>query len=236
MINKIVEDVAAAMAGINDGAVVLVGGFGAVGQPTALIDGLLAQGATDLTIVANNAGWGRTVGLPKLFAAGRVRKMVCSYPRDSEIFDELYRAGRIELEIVPQGTLAERIRAGGAGVPAFYTATGAGTLLAAGKESRSFDGRDYVMERAIKADVALVEAWQADRWGNLNYRMSGRNFNPVMAMNAVVTIAQTQHIVDLGTLPPESVATPGIFVSRVVCVPYGDPPSTIMPKPAEALS
>jgi len=225
MINKLVQTMAEAMDGIRDGSTVLIGGFGAVGQPNQLIDGLIEQGATDLTVVANNAGTGH-VGLARLMELGRVRKIICSFPRSagSVVFEQLYREGRIELEIVPQGTMAERMRAAGAGVPAFFTATSVGTSLARGKEQREFNGRTYVMEEAIFADVALVEAWEADRWGNLTYRSSGRNFNPVMAMAAKLTIVQTQHVVELGALDPERVVTPGIFVNRVLHVPYGDPP------------
>jgi 3-oxoadipate CoA-transferase alpha subunit len=224
MIDKIVRSMADAMAGIADGATVLVGGFGAVGQPSHLIDGLIEQGARDLTIVANNAGVGR-VGLARLMELGRVRRVICSFPRSSDpvVFETLYRAGKIELEIVPQGTLAERMRAAGAGIPAFFTATAVGTKLAAGKEAREFDGTAYVMEHALPGDVALVEAWEADRWGNLTYNRSGRNFNPVMAMAARLTIVQTQHVVELGAIDPERVATPGIFVDRVIHVPYGQP-------------
>jgi 3-oxoadipate CoA-transferase alpha subunit len=224
MINKIVPDVAAALAGIPDGATVLIGGFGSVGQPDALIEALIEQGATNLTCVANNAGTGHT-GLARLMELGRVRKIICSFPRSqgSVVFEDLYRNGKIELEIVPQGTMAERMRAAGAGIPAFFTATSHGTLLARGKEEREFDGRHYVMEHALHADVALVEAWQADRWGNLTYNQSGRNFNPVMAMAAKLTIAQVQHVVELGELDPEKVATPGIFVQRVVRVDRGTP-------------
>jgi len=201
----------------------MVGGFGAVGQPDFLVNGLAEQGARDLTIIANNAGWSRTTGIPRLMDLGRVRKIVCSFPKNSPAFDELFRAGKIELEIVPQGTLAERIRAAGAGIPAFYTRTGVGTLMAEGKEVRVFDGKEYLLEQALHADVALIEAWQADRWGNLTYRQSGRNFNPVMAMAAKLTIVQTQHVVELGELDPEAIVTPGIFVDRVLHVPYGDP-------------
>lgn len=224
MIDKRVATIAEAMAGIPDGATVLVGGFGAVGQPNALIDGLIEQGAGGLTIVANNAGVGH-VGLARLMELGRVRKIVCSFPRssDSSVFEGLYRAGKIELEIVPQGTMAERMRAAGAGVPAFFTATAVGTKLAQGKETREIDGRTYVLERALPGDVALVEAWEADRWGNLTFRQSGRNFNPVMAMAGKTTVVQTQHLVELGELDPERVVTPGIFVDRVLHVPYGDP-------------
>jgi len=215
---------AEAMAGIHDGAAVLLGGFGSIGQPNALIDGLIEHGANNLTIVSNNAGVGR-IGLARLLELGRVRKIICSYPRsvDPVVFEELYRAGKIELEIVPQGTLAERLRAAGAGIPAFFTATAVGTKLAAGKEQREIGGRRYLLEEALAGDVALVEAWEADRWGNLTYRSSARNFNPVMAMAATLTIAQAQHIVDLGALDPEKIATPGIYVNRVLHVPYGEP-------------
>lgn len=224
MINKIVRDMAEAMAGIKDGSTVLVGGFGAVGQPNALIDGLIEQGAKDLTVAANNAGVGH-VGLARLMELGRVRKIICSFPRSSDpvVFETLYRAGKIELEIVPQGTLAERMRAAGAGVPAFFTATGVGTRMAVGKEHRDIDGRTYILEKSLPGDVALVEAWQADRWGNLTFRESGRNFNPVMAMAAALTIVQTQHVCELGEIDPDHVVTPGIFVDRVLHVPYGDP-------------
>ncbi len=224
MINKIVQTMADAMADIRDGAVILLGGFGNIGQPHALLDGLIEQGAKDLTVVSNNAGVGRT-GLARLLDLGRVRKIICSYPRtaDPVVFEELYRAGKIELEIVPQGTMAERIRAAGAGIPAFYTATAVGTKLAAGKEEREIKGRKYLLEEALSGDVALVEAWEADRWGNLTYRSSGQNFNPIMASAAKLTIVQTQQIVELGALDPEKVMTPGIYVDRVVHVPYGDP-------------
>ena len=227
MINKIVQTMAQAMAGIGDGAVVLLGGFGSIGQPNALIDGLIEHGAKDLTVVSNNAGVGR-IGLARLLELGRVRKIICSYPRsvDPTVFEELYRAGKIEVEIVPQGTLAERMRAAGAGIPAFFTATAVGTKLAAGKEQREIAGRQYLLEPALAGDVALIEAWEADRWGNLTYRSSARNFNPVMAMAATLTIAQAQHIVDLGALDPEKIATPGIHVNRVLHVPYGEPTVT----------
>lgn len=225
MINKIVQTMAEAMEGIRDGSTVLIGGFGSVGQPNELLEGLIEQGATDLVCVANNAGTGH-VGLARLMELGRVRKIICSFPRStgSVVFEELYKAGKLELEIVPQGTLAERMHAAGAGIPAFFTATSVGTPLAKGKEEREFNGRRYVMEEAIFADVALVEAWEADRWGNLTYRSSGRNFNPVMAMAAKLTIVQTQHVRNLGEIDPERVVTPGIFVNRVLHVPYGDPP------------
>ena len=223
MINKIVQSMAEAMAGIRDGSLVLIGGFGSIGQPNALIEGLIEQGAKDLTVVANNAGVGHT-GLARLMEVGRVRKIICSYPRTSDpvVFEGLYRAGRIELEVMPQGTMAERMRAAGAGIAAFYTPTSVGTLLAEGKEQREFSGRRYVLEEALAGDVALIEAWEADRWGNLTYRSSARNFNPVMAMAAKLTVVQAQHIVDLGALDPEKVATPGIFVQRVLHVPYGE--------------
>jgi 3-oxoadipate CoA-transferase alpha subunit len=199
---------------------VLVGGFGPAGQPVALIDALLAQGAKDLTIVSNNAGNGQT-GLAALLKAGRVRKIVCSFPRqpDSQVFDELYRSGRIELELVPQGTLAERIRAAGAGIGGFFTPTGAGTLLAEGRETREIDGRLQVLESPIHADYALIQAEAGDRWGNLVYRKTARNFGPVMATAARITVAAVRRIVALGGLDPEAVVTPGIFVHRVVAVP-----------------
>ncbi|WP_029039968.1 3-oxoacid CoA-transferase subunit A [Cucumibacter marinus] len=224
MINKQVASMQEAMAGIADGSSVLVGGFGAVGQPNILIEALAEHGARDLTIIANNAGFDPDIGLPVLMKRGLVRKIVCSFPRGSSVFDELYQAGRIELEVVPQGTLAERIRAAGAGIPAFFTPTSAGTQLARGKETREIDGRTYVLEHALPGDVALVEAWNADRWGNLTYRGSGRNFNAVMAMAAKCTIVQAQHIVELGAIEPDDVMTPSIFVDRVIHRPCGDPP------------
>lgn len=217
MIDKRVRSMADALAGIADGATVLIGGFGSVGQPDALIEGLIEQGARDLVCVANNAGTGH-VGLARLMQLGRVRRMICSFPRSvgSTVFEDLYRAGKIELELVPQGTLAERIRAAGAGIPAFFTATAANTLLARGKETREIGGRTYVLEEALHAEVALIEAWQGDRWGNLTYRSSGRNFNPIMATAAALTVAQVHHIVDLGQIDPEAVVTPGIYVDRVI--------------------
>jgi 3-oxoadipate CoA-transferase, alpha subunit len=224
VIDKVVASLAEAVAGVGDEATVLVGGFGAVGQPDALVEALAESGARDLTVVANNAGAGR-VGLAKLMELGRVRKIICSFPRSagSVVFEELYRAGKLELEIVPQGTLAERMRAAGAGIPAFWTPTAAGTLLAAGKEVRDFNGRPHVLEHALPGDVALIEAWEADRWGNLTFRGSGRNFNPVMAMAARRTIVQVQHLRALGEIAPDAVVTPGIFVSRVVRVDRGAP-------------
>jgi 3-oxoadipate CoA-transferase alpha subunit len=219
MIDKTVPDAAAAVAGIPDSSTVLIGGFGRAGQPVELIDALIEQGAGDLTIVGNNAGNGDT-GLAALLAKGRVRKIVCSFPRqhDSWVFDALYREGRIELELVPQGNLAERIRAAGAGIGAFFSPTGVGTQLAAGKEAREIDGRQYVLEYPIKADYALVSALQGDRWGNLVYRETARNFGPIMASAATTTIVQVDEIVELGALDPEAVVTPGIFVNRVVAV------------------
>src|SRR6204780_832114 len=224
MINKIIQTMAEVRAGIPDGAVVLVGGFGSIGQPNALIEGLIEQGAKDLTVVANNSGVGY-VGLAALLNTGRVRKIACSFPRtaDPVVFERLWREGKIELECVPQGTMAQRMRAAGAGIPAFYTATAVGTKLAAGKEEREIRGRKYLFEEALSGDVALIEAGEAGRWGNLTYRSSARNFNPVMATAAALTIAQAQHIVELGALDPEKIATPGIFVNRVVHVPYGEP-------------
>ena len=224
MIDKRVQSMADALAGVVDGSTVLIGGFGSVGQPNALLDGLIEQGARDLVCVANNAGAGH-VGLARLMELGRVRKMVCSFPRSagSVVFEELFRAGRIELEVVPQGTMAERMRAAGAGIPAFFTATAAGTLLAREKETREIGGRTYVLEEALPGDLALVEAWEADRWGNLTFNSSARNFNPVMAMAGRMTVVQAQHVVELGALDPERVVTPGIFVDRVLHVPYGEP-------------
>lgn len=222
MIDKFVTSIAEALDGLADGATVLVGGFGAVGQPDLLVEGLIEQGAKDLTIVANNAGYGR-VGLARLLSIGRVRKLVCSFPRiaGSVIFEELYRAGRLELELVPQGTLAERLRAGGAGIPAFFTPTGAGTALVEGKETRRIGAREVVLEPALRGDIALIEAWKGDRWGNLVYRGSSRNFNAVMATAADVTVAQVHHAVELGAIDPETVVTPGIYVDRLIHAPSG---------------
>ena len=222
MISKIVPNLEAAMAGIQDGAVVLIGGFGGAGQPNALIQGLIAQGARELTIVCNNAGAGDT-GIAALLAAGQVRKVVCSFPRqaDSYVFDGLYRAGTLELELVPQGTLAERIRAGGAGIGGFFTRTAVGTQLAEGKEVRHIEGDDYILEAPIKADVAIIKAHRADRWGNLVYNKTARNFGPVMATAAKLTIAQVMEIVELGELDPEAIVTPGVYVKRVVKIADG---------------
>ncbi|MFI7143028.1 3-oxoacid CoA-transferase subunit A [Streptomyces massasporeus] len=208
-----------AVAGIEDGSTVLVGGFGMAGMPVELIDALIRQGARDLSVVSNNAGNGDT-GLAALLARGRVRRIVCSFPRqsDSWVFDRLYREGRIELEVVPQGTLAERLRAAGAGIGAFYSPTGAGTLLAEGKETREITGRPHVLEYPIKGDVALIGAHRADRMGNLVYHKTARNFGPVMATAATTVVAQVREIVEVGELDPEAVVTPGIYVDRVVQV------------------
>ena len=217
MIDKIAPSIADAMSGIQDGATVLIGGFGTAGIPLELIDGLIDQGARDLTVVNNNAGNGET-GLAALLKAGRVRKIICSFPRqvDSQVFDGLYRSGKLELELVPQGNLAERIRAAGAGIGAFFCPTGYGTELAQGRETREINGKQYVLEYPIHGDVALVKAETGDRWGNLNYRMAARNFGPVMAMASKKTIATVHEIVELGALDPESIVTPGIFVKHVV--------------------
>lgn len=217
MIDKRCASLSAAVAGICDGAVVLIGGFGASGIPVELIDALIEQGAKDLTIVTNNAGSGHT-DIAKLLETGNVRKIVCSFPRSagSVVFEQLYAAGKLELELVPQGTLSERMRAAGAGIGGFYTPTSVGTKLAEGKETRTIDGRDYVFEKPLKGDVALIKAETADRWGNLTYRMTARNFAPTMAMAADLTIVQASRIVELGGIAPEAVITPGIFVNRVV--------------------
>lgn len=217
MINKIADSVAAALEGIQDGATVLIGGFGTAGIPGELIDGLIEQGARDLTVVNNNAGNGDS-GLAALLKAGRVRKILCSFPRqaDSYVFDELYRSGKLELELVPQGNLAERLRAAGAGVGAFFCPTSFGTELAKGKETREINGRQYVLEYPIHGDVALIKAEAGDRWGNLVYRKAARNFGPVMATAAKRTIASVHEVVELGRLDPESIVTPGIFVSQIV--------------------
>jgi 3-oxoadipate CoA-transferase, alpha subunit len=217
MINKIAPSIAQALAGTQDGATVMIGGFGTAGIPNELIDGLIAQGAKDLTIVNNNAGNGDE-GLAALLKAGRVRKIICSYPRqaDSYVFDALYRSGKVELELVPQGNLAERIRAAGAGIGAFFTPTGYGTALAKGKEAREINGKHYVLEMPIHADVALIKAERGDRWGNLTYRKAARNFGPVMAMAAKKTVATVHEIVELGALDPEHIITPGLFVHQIV--------------------
>ena len=215
----ICDSTAEMVADVQDGSTVLIGGFGMAGMPVQLIDALIEQGATDLTVVSNNAGNGDT-GLAALLATGRVRKMICSFPRqsDSWVFDALYRSGRIDLEVVPQGTLAERLRAAGAGIPAFFCPTGAGTLLTEGKETREFDGRPHVLEPALRGDVALIGAHVADRMGNLVYRKTARNFGPVMATAARTTLVQVRRVVETGELDPEAVVTPSIFVDRVVAV------------------
>jgi 3-oxoadipate CoA-transferase alpha subunit len=220
MIDKLVPSLADAVRDVPDGATVMIGGFGTAGMPSELIDSLIDQGARDLTIVSNNAGNGE-VGLAALLKAKRVRKIICSFPRqvDSHHFDALYRAGEIELELAPQGNLAERIRAAGAGIGAFYTPTGYATDLAKGKETRLIDGRGYVLEYPIHADFALIKAERADRWGNLVYRKTARNFGPIMASAAKCAVVQVRDIVALGALDPEAIVTPGIFVKRVVLVP-----------------
>jgi 3-oxoadipate CoA-transferase alpha subunit len=219
-VTAFVDSCDAAVADVRDGATVLVGGFGAPGLAVELLEALVRQGASDLTVVSNNAGSG-TTGLAALIGAGRVRKLICSFPRqaDSFVFIDLYRAGRIELEVVPQGTLAERLRAGGAGIGGFYTRTGVRTLLAEGKEVRVIDGREYVFESPLTGDVALIRAHRADRRGNLVYRKTARNFGPVMATAARLTIAEVDSVVELGAIDPEVVVTPGIFVDRVAVRP-----------------
>ncbi len=217
MINKIARSVAEALAGVQDGSTVLIGGFGTAGIPNELIDGLMTQGAKDLTVVNNNAGNGDT-GLAALLKAGRVRKIICSFPRqaDSHVFDALYRSGKLELELVPQGNLAERIRAAGAGIGAFFSPTGYGTEMAKGKETREINGKGYVLEMPIHGDVALVKAERGDRWGNLMYRKAARNFGPVMATAAKLTVATVHEIAELGDMDPEHIVTPGIYVHQIV--------------------
>lgn len=217
MIYKIAHSVADALAHTPDSATVLIGGFGTAGIPNELIDGLIEQGAKDLTVVNNNAGNGDT-GLAALLKAGRVRKIICSFPRqaDSYVFDELYRNGKLQLELVPQGNLAERIRAAGPGVGAFFCPTGFGTPLAGNRETREIDGKQYVLEYPIYGDIALIKAERGDRWGNLTYRKAARNFGPVMAMAAKKTVATVHEIAELGTMDPETIVTPGIFVSKIV--------------------
>jgi len=219
MVDKTVASPDAAVAGIPDGSTVMIGGFGRAGQPSRLIDALIAQGARDLTVINNNAGNGET-GLAALLKARRVRKIICSFPRqaDSWVFDALYREGAIELEVTPQGNLAERIRAAGAGIGAFFTPTGYGTLLAEGKETRVIAGRHQVLEHALPADFALIRAHRGDRLGNLVYRKAARNFGPIMATAAACTIAEVDEIVEVGALDPEAIVTPSIFVHRVVLV------------------
>ena len=217
MIQKEVKNLTEAVRDIPDGAVIMSSGFGGAGLPTELLEALYDQGAKNLTFISNNAGSGNN-GIAKLVIGNRIKKIICSFPRQKEewAFDDLYRAGKIELELVPQGTLAERIRAGGAGIGGFYTPTGFGTDLAEGKEARMIDGINYIFEKAIKADYALIKADKGDRWGNLTYHGTGRNFGPIMATAARCTIAQVNQVVELGTLDPEVIVTPGIFVKRIV--------------------
>ncbi len=218
MIDKFVHSMTEAMAGIADGSTVLLGGFGDVGIPTALLDGLIAQGARDLTIVAV-AGGRDGSAIERLLSLGRVRRLICSFVRPASLSGRLLQSGDLEVEIIPQGTMAERMRAAGAGITGFYTPTGADTLLAEGRETREIGGRLCLLEYPLPGDVALIEAWSADRWGNLTYRDSARNFNPVMAMAATLTIAMTRNVAALGALGPEMIVTPGIFVDRVLHVP-----------------
>ncbi|WP_432715739.1 3-oxoacid CoA-transferase subunit A [Xanthobacter autotrophicus] len=220
--DKTRPDTQSCVADIPDGATLLVGGFGGAGMPHELIEAVIARAPKDLTIISNNAGNG-TTGLAALLAAGLVKKVVCSFPRqaDSQVFDQLYREGKLELELVPQGNLVERIRAGGAGIGAFFTPTGYGTPIANGKETRQIDGRNYVLEYPLKADFALIKAHRGDRWGNLTYRKTARNFGPVMATAATITVAQVEDIVPLGALDPEDIVTPGVFVDRLVAIGTG---------------
>ena len=220
MINKIVSSIEQAVAGIHDGATVLIGGFGGAGHPTELIHALIDQGARELTVVNNNAG-NHDTGLAALIKAGRVRKMICSFPKASHsyVFNEMYAAGKIDLECVPQGTIAERLHAGAAGLGGFFTPTGYGTDLAKGKETREIEGKHYIFEKPIRGDFALILAEQGDRWGNLVYRKAARNFSPVMCQAAATTIVQVKKIVELGELDPEHIITPGIFVNRVIEIP-----------------
>jgi len=222
MINKVTDSLAQAFSGIQDGSVVMIGGFGGSGIPHELIEGLVAQNAKDLVIITNNAGSGET-GIAALLESRRVRKIICSYPRmaNSHIFETLYRSKEIELELTPQGNLAERIRAQGAGIGGFFTETAFGTLLAQGKETRLINGKNYVFESPLEADFALIKGYKGDRWGNLVYRKASRNFGPIMAMAAKTTIAQVQEVVELGVLDPEQIITPGIFVQHVIHV--GEP-------------
>ncbi|WP_445117037.1 3-oxoacid CoA-transferase subunit A [Acinetobacter sp. WZC-1] len=225
MVNKISASLMEALSGIGDGSRIMVGGFGLAGQPAELMDGLIEQGVRDLVIISNNAGNGDH-GLARLLKSGAVRKIICSFPRqsDSWVFDELYRSGKIELELVPQGNLACRIQAAGLGLGPIHTPTGYGTLLAEGKPTLHYQGKDYVLEEPIHADFALIRAHQGDRWGNLNYRKAARNFGPIMAMAARVTIAQVSEVVELGSLDPEQIITPGIFVQHVIPIQPGETP------------
>jgi 3-oxoadipate CoA-transferase alpha subunit len=224
MINKFVPDMSSALAGVHDGATLMLGGFGSVGMPNQLIEGVADMGVRHLTLIANNAG-AAFGGMTRLLETGAVEKVVCSYPRsaNSTLFVDLYKASKIQLELVPQGTLAERIRAGSAGIPAFFTPTAAGTELGAGKETREINGKLCVLEQALFADFALLEAWEADRFGNLTYKLAGRNFNPIMAGAAKTTVVQTHHLAGPDGIAADDVMTPGIFVNRVIHIPYGDP-------------
>jgi 3-oxoadipate CoA-transferase alpha subunit len=224
MIDKFVPDLETALAGVHDGATLMLGGFGSVGMPNRLIEGVADMGVRHLTLIANNAG-AAFGGMTVLLETGAVEKVICSYPRsaNSTLFVDLYKEGKIQLELVPQGTLAERIRAAGAGIPAFFTPTAAGTQLGTGKETREINGKLCVLEEALFADFALLEAWEADRFGNLTYKLAGRNFNPIMAGAATTTIVQTQHLAGPDGIAADDVMTPGIFVNRVIHIPYGDP-------------
>jgi 3-oxoacid CoA-transferase subunit A len=219
--NKVVANADEAVRDVQDGATIMVGGFGLCGIPEELIEALVRKGVRNLTTVSNNAGVD-TFGLGKLLHAGQIRKHIGSYVGENKVFEQMVLTGKVELELNPQGTLAERIRAGGAGIPAFFTPTGAGTLVAQGKETREFDGRLYVMEKALKADFALVKAWKADRWGNLMFRKTARNFNPVMATAARVTIAEVEEIVETGALNPDGIHVPSVYVKRVVLAAGGE--------------
>ena len=235
MIDKRFVNARDALRDVPDGATVLISGFGEAGNPTELVHALIEHGARDLTVINNNAGNGE-IGLALLLKERRVRKIICSFPRGSHghVFDALYHSGNIELELVPQGTLAERIRAGGAGIPAFYTPAGVGTEIADGKEKRVFGGREYLMETAIRADVALIKAERADRWGNLTYNKAARNFGPVMAMAADITVVQVRHVDEPGELDPEAIVTPSIFVDRIVHVPNPVRESDHLDEPSKA--
>jgi 3-oxoacid CoA-transferase subunit A len=223
MVSKVYPDAKTALADqLHDGMSIMSGGFGLCGIPAALIEAIRDSGVKDLTIISNNAGIDGA-GLGLLLETRQVKKMISSYVGENATFAKQYLAGELEIEFNPQGTLAERIRAGGAGVPAFFTATGVGTKMAVGKEHREIDGRTYILENALYGDLGLVEAWEADRWGNLTYKLAGRNFNPIVAMASKLTVVQTQHVRELGELNPDHIATPGIFVDRVLHVPYGDP-------------
>jgi 3-oxoacid CoA-transferase subunit A len=219
--NKVVASADEAVRDVQDGATIMVGGFGLCGIPEALIEALVRKGVRNLTTVSNNAGVD-TFGLGKLLHAGQIRKHIGSYVGENKVFEQMVLTGKVELELNPQGTLAERIRAGGAGIPAFFTPTGAGTIVAEGKETREFDGRLYVMEKALKADFALVKAWKADRWGNLMFRKTARNFNPVMATAAKITIAEVEEIVETGALNPDGIHVPSVYVKRVVLAAAGE--------------